>query len=71
VKRNIEYVKTTIELEATNVQWFRETYPFGSMNGLLNLLLQKFREVHAITPSDYATIGAKELKKLLEEGERT
>lgn len=64
-------LKTTIELDASDVEWFRQTYPFGSLNGVLGLLLKQFREVHALTPTDYATIGAVELKKILEERKGT
>jgi hypothetical protein len=43
------------------------TYPGTSISALLSMLLTKFREVHALTPEEYAEIGAMELQKALRE----
>ena len=60
--------ETTVKLDRDNVEWFKKTYPFGSLNGLLDALLGEFRKVHTVSPMDYATLGAQELKRALEEG---
>ena len=45
-----------------DVQWFEEHYPKASLSWLCSVLLEKFRLVHTMTPSDYAEIAARELK---------
>ncbi len=60
-------VRKFIELDREDAEWFNSTYPNGQFSWILTMLLKKFREAHATTPEQYATAGAKELKKLLEE----
>jgi hypothetical protein len=60
-------INRTIQLDEDDANWFNETYPKGSFNWLFNMLLKEFRRVHSTTPQDYAAIGARELKKRLED----
>ncbi len=57
-----------VDLDKEDVAWYSETYPDGTFNWLVNMLLKEFRRAHSATPQDYATIGARELKKQLEDG---
>ena len=56
-----------VDLDRDDVQWLDSTYPGVSYSALLTMLLKKFREAHTATPSDYAKLGAEELKRMLEE----
>lgn len=57
-----------VDLDPDDVRWYNETYPDGSFNWLFGMLMKEFRRVHSTTPQDYALIGAREIKKRLEEG---
>ena len=61
-------VKKFIELDREDVAWVETTYPRVSYSALFTMLLKSFRKVHTVTPHDYADHGAKELKKIIEEG---
>ena len=52
-----------------DVKWFNANFPDGSFSWLFTMLLSKFREAceDGKTPSDLALIGAKELRKELDE----
>ena len=52
-----------------DVQWFINNFPSGSFSWLFTMLLSKFREAceEGKTPADLALIGAKELRKELDE----
>ncbi len=67
MKENI--IRKTVELRKEDVDWFDETYSGvtnnASLSWVLSLMLEHFREVHEHTPSDYAKMGAEELKKRL------
>ena len=60
-----------VAIDEDNVKWFNETYPKGSFGWLFNMLLTEFRKAHSMTPQDYGAIGARELKKKLEENGTT
>jgi hypothetical protein len=62
-------VNRHVTLDSDDVNWFNDTYPEGTFGWLFTMLLKEFRKAHTITPQDYAAIGARELKKRLEEGE--
>lgn len=57
-------VRRNVELVEEDLRWFHETYPTGSLTGVVSMLFSKFREVHDITPADYAALAARELKAL-------
>ena len=52
-----------------DVQWFINNFPSGSFSWLFTMLLSKFREAceEGKTPADLALLGAKELRKELDE----
>lgn len=54
-------------LSEKNLAWVEEVYPGVRLNLLVDMLLDKFREVHFMKPEDLALLGARELKKFLEE----
>lgn len=56
-----------VKLDDEDVNWYNSTYPGGSLTWVLGLMLKEFRKAHSLTPADYAAIGAKELRKQLEE----
>jgi len=57
-----------VPFDKDDLEWFATTYPGSSVNWVLNMLFKEFRRVHSATPTDYAAIGARELKKQLEDG---
>ncbi len=60
-----------VSIDEENAKWFNETYPKGSFGWLFNMLLAEFRQAHTMTPQDYGAIGARTLKKKLEENGTT
>ncbi len=52
-----------------DVKWFSANFPSGSFSWLFTMLLSKFREAceEGKTPADLALLGAKELRKELDE----
>jgi hypothetical protein len=60
-------IRKRVELNEENIKWYEETYPKGSLSWLCDLALQKFREAHTISPSDYMEIGIVELMREMEE----
>lgn len=60
-------VRRNIDIDKEDADWYASVYPEGTYNWVINLLFKEFRKAHSITPADYAAIGAKELKKQLEE----
>ena len=69
MKPNI--IRKTVELRQEDVTWFEDTYAGvtnnASLSWVLYLMLEHFREVHEHSPSDYARMGAEELKRRLED----
>ena len=65
-------VRKTVELSEINVEWFYATYSGvaskASLSWILDLMLEKFRELHDKTPSELAELGAAELRRTLQEG---
>ena len=53
-------------LSQENLARLRQHYPKGSLSWTLDMLLKHFRRVHTMLPEDFAEIGAKELKRMLE-----
>ena len=58
-------VRKGIEVSREDLDWYEKTYPKGSLNWLLQLLLYEFRLAHKESPADYAKRGAEELKRKL------
>lgn len=58
-----DVVKVRLDLNADDVRWFSETYPSGSLTGIMQLLLSKFREVNDITPAQYAKLAAESIQE--------
>lgn len=51
--------RKTVSLSKGNIEWFENTYgKSASLSWALDLLFQKFREAHTLTPDEYAKIGA-------------
>lgn len=59
-------VQRNVQLNEDDIKWFENTYPKASLSAILGLLLEKYRQVAIITPSDYANIAAKTLHEELE-----
>jgi len=66
-----DIIRKTVELRKEDVDWFEETYSGvtnnASISWVLSLMLEHFREVHEHSPTDYARMGAEELKRRLED----
>ena len=60
-----------VSIDADDANWFNETYPKGTFGWLFSMLLKEFRRAHTMTPQDYGAIGARELKRKLEENGTT
>jgi hypothetical protein len=60
-----EVVRSRIELNSEDVEWFSEHYPKGSLSATLSMLLSKFREANTFTPADYAQMAASALNEEL------
>ena len=58
-------VRKTVELSEENVNWYYATFPGGSLGGMLDSLLQFFRDTVEHTPSEYAKIAAEQLSEEL------
>ena len=58
-------IKRCIDFDRSAVEWFDEQYPRGSLTGIMNLLLVKFREVSTMTAADYAKLAAESLREEL------
>lgn len=56
-----------VELPTDFTIWFEETYSGASLSWVLSLLATEFKNAHSITPQELAAIGAKELKRRVEE----
>ncbi len=56
-----------IELPSSEVDWFTEAYGGSSLSWVLSALLTEFKKVHTMDPKDYAEIGAREVKRRIEE----
>lgn len=52
-----------------NLKWFEENFPGNSFSWLFSMMLAKFREAceDGKTPADLALLGAKELKKEIDD----
>jgi hypothetical protein len=61
-----EVIRKRIELNQDDVDWFDETYPEGSLSGIISMLFSKFRDANTMTPTDYAKIAAAALREELE-----
>ena len=57
-----------LQLSDKNLAWVEETYPGVRLNLLVDMLLEKFREVHHMKPEDFALLGARTLKREMEDG---
>lgn len=57
--RNV--VRKNVELSEENVNWYQQTFPGGSLSGILDQLLQFFREHTEHTPEEYARVAAQHL----------
>lgn len=55
--------RLSITVDKEDIEWFKSTYPADSQSWLFTMLLKEFKRAHNMTPSDYAAIGARELKK--------
>lgn len=68
-KRNT--VTKQVQLNSATVDRFHEIYGGitnnASLSWVLDLLLEKFVEAHTHTPAELASIGAAELKRLLQD----
>ena len=60
-------IKKHLFLETKPVKWLEDTYPGVKLASVVDMLLEQFMKAHYIEPLDFAAIGAKELKRLLEE----
>jgi hypothetical protein len=58
-----DVIKKKIELDRPNVDWFEQAYPGGSLTGLINGLLEKFRHLHDAESKDFVAIAAKQVKE--------
>jgi len=56
-----------VAIDDEHVAWIEDMYPGMPLSVLLNMLLVEFRNAHYVTPADFAAIGSKKLKELLEE----
>lgn len=54
-------VRKSLDLSKDNVEWYYEMHPNGSLSGILDQLLQSYREVVDVSPKDYAKIAAEHL----------
>jgi len=54
-------VRKSLDLNKENVDWYYEMFPGGSLSGILDQLLQSYREVVDVSPKDYAKIAAEQL----------
>jgi hypothetical protein len=64
-------VRKTVELPASDLEWFQEAYPHASLSWCLTMLLHNFRSIHqdtGVTPAKVAKDSAKELKASVDEG---
>ncbi|HEX9430869.1 MAG TPA: hypothetical protein VF944_10875 [Candidatus Bathyarchaeia archaeon] len=65
-------VRKHVDLSEDNVTWFYDTYGNSnnrpSLSWLLDLLLQKFRDAHEMTPEELAIMGAEAMRKMMQEG---
>lgn len=52
--------KVQVELNDEDLKWFRQTYPKGSLAGVMSMLFEKFRLAHITTPDDAARTAADE-----------
>jgi hypothetical protein len=59
-------IRKWVTLPREEIAWLERTYPGASLSQTLAMLLISFRECHAITPEDYAAIGARELRRSIE-----
>lgn len=69
-----EKIEVRLLIDGDLVTWFRDNYPKGSLTWVVENLMTEFKKAHAATPLDYAVIGARELKKRIDEekaGEET
>lgn len=57
--------RMNVSLDTGHVEWFNETYKGASLSWLLNLLLEKFKDVNNVKPEDYAKLAAEQLKEEL------
>jgi hypothetical protein len=58
--------RRNVELSTANVEWFEGAYG-GSLSWVLDLLLGEFKAAHHINPQELAVIGAKVLKRKVDE----
>lgn len=64
-------VRKTVELPASDLEWFMQAYPEASLSWCLTMLLHNFRTIHhdtGVTPEKVARDSAKELKDQIDDG---
>ncbi len=60
-------IKKHLFLETRPINLLEDTYPGVKLASVVDMLLEQFMKVHYVEPLDFAAMGAKELKRLLEE----
>jgi len=61
-------IKKHIQVNPEHLAWLEDTYPGIPLSITIDMLLQEFRHAHYISPADFAAIGAKAMKDMLDDG---
>lgn len=63
-------ISREVQLDKEDVDWFKTTYPKGSLSWLFTIALKEFRAAHTTSPTDYVRVGAAELKSLISDEDK-